>query len=125
MSRFSETMKHQRYLRGMTQDEFARLLGTSKQNISRYESGAVSPKISTAQAIADKLGITLAELNGGEEPAGTQADRYDEEMWQLREEMRRTPELRTLFDAARGATPEDLRRAIGIIEALKKESGNV
>lgn len=64
MSKFSETLRRIRFERHMTQDEFAELLGTTKQNISRYESGAVSPKISTAQEIADKLGIGLSELNG-------------------------------------------------------------
>ena len=66
MSTFSETMRRLRFERHMTQEEFAELLGTKKQNISRYESGAVSPKISTAQAIADKLGISLSELSGEE-----------------------------------------------------------
>ena len=69
MSRFSETLRRIRFERHMTQDEFAELLGTTKQNISRYESGAVSPKISTAQEIADKLGIGLSELNGQPAPA--------------------------------------------------------
>ena len=64
MSLFSENMRRLRYERHMTQEEFAELLGSTKQNISRYESGAVSPKISTAKSIADKLGITLAELSG-------------------------------------------------------------
>lgn len=64
MSQFSETIRRIRFERHMTQDEFAELLGTTKQNISRYETGAVSPKITTAQAIADKLGISLSELNG-------------------------------------------------------------
>lgn len=68
MSRFSETLRRIRFERHMTQDEFAELLGTTKQNISRYESGAVSPKISTAQEIADKLGIGLSELNGQTTP---------------------------------------------------------
>lgn len=68
MSRFSEALRRIRFEKHMTQEEFAALLGTTKQNISRYEQGTVSPKISTAQAIADKLGITLAELNGEEEP---------------------------------------------------------
>ena len=64
MSEFSETLRRLRFERHMTQEEFAELLGTTKQNISRYESGAVSPKITTAKAIADKLGISLSELNG-------------------------------------------------------------
>lgn len=50
----------------MSQDEFAKFLGTSKQNISRYENGSVSPKVSTAQGIANKLGVSLTELNGGD-----------------------------------------------------------
>ena len=69
MSRFSENLRRIRFERHMTQEEFADLLGTTKQNISRYESGAVSPKISTAEVMAEKLGMTLSELNGsGESP---------------------------------------------------------
>ena len=64
MSSFSETLRRLRFERRMTQEEFAELLGTTKQNISRYESGAVSPKISTAAIMADKLGISLSELTG-------------------------------------------------------------
>ena len=64
MSRFSDNLRRIRFEHHMTQEEFAALLDTTKQNISRYESGAVSPKITTAQAIADKLGMSLSELNG-------------------------------------------------------------
>lgn len=64
MSRFSDNLRRIRFERHMTQDEFAEMLGTTKQNISRYESGAVSPKITTAEIMAEKLGITLSELNG-------------------------------------------------------------
>ena len=48
----------------MSQEDFAKLLKTSKQNISRYESGAVSPKISTAARFAEILGVSLSELSG-------------------------------------------------------------
>ena len=65
MSRFSDNLRRIRFERHMTQDEFAEMLGTTKQNISRYESGAVSPKITTAEIMAEKLGISLSELNGG------------------------------------------------------------
>lgn len=66
MSCFSENLRRIRFERHMTQEEFATLLGTTKQNISRYESGQVSPKITTAQAIANRLGISLSELNGAD-----------------------------------------------------------
>ena len=76
MSDFPTTIKQIRLSKGMTQEEFAAFLGTSKQNISRYESGEVSPKITTAAKIAAKLGITLAQLNGdnGQGTAPANAD---------------------------------------------------
>lgn len=64
MSAFSDNLRRIRFERRMTQEEFAAMLGTTKQNISRYESGAVSPLVTTAQDIADRLGVTLSELNG-------------------------------------------------------------
>ena len=77
MSAFSETLRRLRFERHMTQEEFADLLGTTKQNISRYESGAVSPKISTAKAIADKLGISLSELSGDTSAQETKQKLHD------------------------------------------------
>ena len=66
MSKFSDNLKRIRFDRHMTQEELADFLGTTKQNISRYELGTVSPKINTAAMIARKLGISLSELNGDE-----------------------------------------------------------
>lgn len=64
MSDFGDALRTIRVMRGMTQEEFAELLGTSKQVISRYENGQRSPKISVAKEYAERLGITLSELNG-------------------------------------------------------------
>lgn len=66
MSSFAENLKRIRMERQMSQEEFAKLLHTSKQNISRYESGAVSPKITSAAKFAEILGVSLSELNGEE-----------------------------------------------------------
>lgn len=64
MGNFAKSLRRIRFEKRMTQEEFATFLGTTKQNISRYESGAVSPKITTAQMMANRLGVTLSELNG-------------------------------------------------------------
>lgn len=114
MSTFSETIRRIRFEKHMTQEEFAELLGTTKQNISRYESGAVSPKITTAQAIADKLGVSLSELNGG--PAES-AD--DDDLWTLREAERRDPDRKALYKLSKYGRPEDIRQVNAIIDALK------
>ena len=46
MRTFGEKLKEIRKSRNMTQENFAELLGTSKQVISRYETNQRIPKIS-------------------------------------------------------------------------------
>ena len=64
MSDFGDTLRKIRTLRGMTQDDFAALLGTTKQVISRYENNQRSPKISVVTEYAEILGIPVCVLTG-------------------------------------------------------------
>lgn len=43
----------------------------------------------------------------------------EEDLWGIRETLRRRPEMRTLFSLGRKATPEQIRQAIRIIEVLR------
>ena len=61
---FGRLLKQLRIERGLSQEKLAELLGTSKQVISRYESGQRAPKITVVQAFADKLGVPIAVLTG-------------------------------------------------------------
>lgn len=60
--KFSEKLKLLREEREMTLSEFAELLGTSKQVISRYERGENTPKITTVAHYAKVLNVSLAYL---------------------------------------------------------------
>lgn len=111
MSAFSENLRRIRFERHMTQEEFAALLGTTKQNISRYESGAVSPKITTAQVIAEKLGMSLSELNGDTVP--------EDEIWEIREELRRNPEYRSMLKLTKGATKKEMEQIKQMIRVIR------
>ena len=64
---FGDRLKELRTERGMTQQEFADLLGTTKQAISRYEAHARSPKIAVAKSFADRLSVDLYYLIGAED----------------------------------------------------------
>ena len=121
MTSFSENLKCLRLERKMTQDELAELLKTSKQVISRYENGQRSPKVSTVAAFAKALNVPIGALT-----SGTDADDETEELWNYREQLRRDPERHILFSLARNGSIEDVRRAVAIIDALKKtsEGGN-
>ena len=61
---FGDRLRAIRKERGMSQDEFAKLLGTSKQVLSRYEIGQRIPKITQVQEYAKKLNVSADYLMG-------------------------------------------------------------
>ncbi len=60
--KFCEKLKLLREERNMNITEFATLLGTSKQVISRYERGENTPKITTVAHYANVLNVSLEYL---------------------------------------------------------------
>lgn len=65
---FGERLRQLRKERGETQDEFAAIIGTSKQVLSRYESGQRIPKISLAEKYAQALNVSVDYLMGRDAP---------------------------------------------------------
>ena len=61
---FGERLRSIRKEKDMSQDEFADLLGTSKQVLSRYETGQRIPKITQVQQYASKLDVSADYLMG-------------------------------------------------------------
>ena len=64
---FGERLRTLRKEKNMSQDEFAALLGTSKQVLSRYEIGQRIPKITQVQEYARKLNVSADYLMGDSE----------------------------------------------------------
>ncbi len=61
---FGDILRRIRKERGLSQDEFAALLGTTKQVISRYETKQRTPRISVVEDYARKLGLPVSALTG-------------------------------------------------------------
>lgn len=61
---FGDRLREIRKERNMSQDKFAQLLGTSKQVLSRYETGQRAPKITLVQSFAQKLNVSTDYLLG-------------------------------------------------------------
>lgn len=59
---FGDKLKQIRHALDLSQDELARILGTSKQVISRYERGERTPKLTIAQDYAAKLNVPVEDL---------------------------------------------------------------
>ena len=64
---FGDILKHLRKERGLSQEELAALLGTTKQVISRYETKQRVPRLSVVSQFAERLGVPLSMLSGSTE----------------------------------------------------------
>lgn len=64
MMNFGEEFKYHRQKANLSQQELAKLIHTSQQNISRWEKNEVEPSISFCVILADFYGITVDELIG-------------------------------------------------------------
>ena len=64
---FGKRLRHIRKERKMTQEEFAALLGTSKQILSRYEREDRSPRIEVVRKYAETLKVSADYLLGDDE----------------------------------------------------------
>lgn len=64
MNKYGEFLKQQRESLQLSQVELAKKVGTSHQNINRWERGEVLPNIDFCVKLADFYGISLDELVG-------------------------------------------------------------
>jgi len=64
MKNYTEALKNQREINGLSQSALAKSVGFSQQKISYYESGKHSPSIEDCIKLADFYGVTLDEIVG-------------------------------------------------------------
>lgn len=102
---------------GLSQTELANMINVAQGTVSGYENGKYDTDSVTIAKLAQIFGVTVGSLIGTEEKKDTEEA---DEIWILREKMRRDPDRRVLFDLARSASIEDVRRTIAVLDALKK-----
>ena len=71
------------------------------------------------KALAKALGTTPEYLMGWED-AEKEPTSADQELSEMLETLRTREDMRMLFKLSKEATPEDVRQAVKIIEALRK-----
>jgi transcriptional regulator with XRE-family HTH domain len=112
-----DAIRRKRKERGISQQELAELASLNYVTISKYESGKVEPGARALARIANALDVTTDELLGRTEEQEEDA----EDIWQLRERLRRDPDFRLLFSAADKATPDHIRAAAQMLKALEPQ----
>lgn len=112
---FEELLKN----RGITAYQVSKATGISTGSLSDWKNGRSSPKADKLQKIADYFGVSVDYLLGKtytkKEPT-VKTD--DDELNEYLEELKNRPEMQMLFSLAKGASKEDVEKAVKIVEAL-------
>lgn len=122
----SKNIKTLRESHGMSQTEFGRIAGVSDKAVSTWENGIKIPRMGAVQKLSDYFGIPKSMILDEDTELVDRSSGYvngDPELTTYLEELRTRPEMRMLFSVAKGATKEDVEKAVAIIEALRKTEG--
>ena len=114
MSHFSDTLPHLRRKAGLSQQQLADGPGLSRSAIGMYETGKREPDIDTLRVFSEFFGVDMITLTSTQTAA-------DAELAELLETLRNREDMKMLFKLAKDATPDDVRRAVKIIEALHND----
>lgn len=94
--------------------------GVAQSTLSDWKNGKGTPKADKLQKIADYFGVTVDYLLGNEQKEKPLVNN-DEELTEYLEELKTRPEMKMLFNLAKGATKEDVEKAVKIVEAFLKK----
>lgn len=127
MGDFNNVFKSLRIASGLTQEELAQKLHISRSRVGMYETGARQPDYETLEAIADFFNVDMDYLLGRSTKTTVIPNTgyyFNPETAKVAQEVFENRDLRILFDAARDASPEDIKTATGVLKALiAKERG--
>ena len=111
MSYFSDTLIHLRKKAGLSQQQLAEATGLSRSAIGMYETGRREPDMDTLRLFSSFFGVDMNTLTSPQTAA-------DAELSELLETLRSRDDMRMLFKLAKDATPDVVRKAVKIIDAL-------
>ena len=111
---FAERLKKALDDRGLRSVDLARMTGIDKSLISNYLSGRFKAKQNKLYLIAKALNVPETWLMGYDEE-----DTQTDELTAILEDARNDPDKRMMFSLAKNATPEQIKAAIAVMQALK------
>lgn len=115
-------VKELRERAGMQQKELALLVGVARPTVSEWEHGKKDPSGDRLRKLADLFNVDPGVVLGYRPLTDpSQIDPEDEDVMQIREQLRRDPNIRLLFDAARKSGPDGIRAATAMLKALRPE----
>lgn len=123
MPEIYKKIRELRIKNGMSQQELAEKMGyTDRSAITKIESGAVDLTEPKILKFAEVLGVSPMFLMGWEtdQENGQQPYYYNDETAAIAQELHDNPDMHLVFDALRGAGPEDLQKIAEMIKVMRK-----
>ena len=108
-----------RVSRGITKTFIAQSLGRTPTLCQDWKQQKSQPNDAQLREVARILGTTTAYLRGETDEPGIDPTR-DEELEVILSHLREREDMRMLFKLAKDASPEDVRQAVRIIEAIRQ-----
>ena len=108
-----------RVSRGITKTFIAQSLGRTPTLCQDWQQQKSQPNDAQLREAARILGTTPAYLRGETDEPGIDPTR-DEELEVILSHLREREDMRMLFKLAKDASPEDVRQAVRIIEAIRQ-----
>ena len=105
-----------------TQREVADAISVSPQTFNTWVKGIALPRMGKVQALADYFHVPKSALL--EEHSSEEGYYVDPETARIAQEVFDDPELHVLFDAAKDASPEDIRKAADYLRLAKQMTLN-
>lgn len=115
--KLGRAIKALRTKQGITQDDLAEKLGVKRSAVGNWEQGTRTPDMEQLEAIADIFNV---DMNYFSEKTPEEYY-YDLKTKQMAQEILNNKELHALFDASRGASPEDLKITKNLLLSLREK----
>nr|WP_296077696.1 helix-turn-helix transcriptional regulator [uncultured Ruminococcus sp.] len=115
---FVKNLNYYMTINNKKQADLVTELGLKTSTVSDWVNGKKYPRVDKMQLLADYFGILKSDLT---EEHDTSKLTDDIELQEYLEELKNRSEMRMLFSLAKGATKEDVEKAVKIIEALKED----
>lgn len=131
---FGDVLRSLRKQNDLTQNQLGTVLGISESTVGMYERGQREPSFEMLETIADYFNVDMDYLTGRSNlqrkysfspsisgnAEGKPAPSESDELNEILETLRTREDMRMLFKLSKDASPEDVRQAVKIIEALRK-----
>ena len=114
---FAERLQSLMAQMGVSNYRLSKEIGCSPTTVGYWLTGKSTPTSEYVQTLAGYFGVSTDYLMGSDDTDTPE----QAEMAELLEEIRRNPELRTLFSISKHATPDEVRQYIRLIKALRGE----